>query len=211
MNICKNNSQTCVVGTIRCKMQKVYDQFDKPYDVPIFMCYIQGILQNLVQQGIDLPGAKPQEEEAWDICRQRSFATAEGRRCNTARFLGVTSTTCRRRPFWYIDLWEREFLALEEDMMGSKKFCQKVLLKGVGEAVVGEKGDTTGAKKNSMIDKTLRSCCQNAIVVSRMVLQEQNFFRLAGSFAFCLQIMLRHVDFIYVRNLVFVCVSITRI
>lgn len=141
-------------------------------------------------QCVVLPGETPQAEEAWDICRRRSFDTAEGRRCNISRFLGFSAANRKRRPFfWNTDLWERELLCLEEDMMGSNTCVDKALFETTEQDEVGEKSGPVGGPKPCILDRSVRSCCQNTCVVSRMFLAGQTNFRLSGHLSECSELV----------------------
>jgi len=75
--------------------------------------------------------------------------------------------TCQQRiGSWAINLDERLLLALEADHIHGKHLVQRLQIKPGSAEVVTEGGTTTSRTLMACEERTLRSCCSNAILVS---------------------------------------------
>jgi hypothetical protein len=146
----------------------------RPCDVPLFLSFCQGILEDLQRMGVELPGVKSAEDEAWDWMKGRGFCVREGRRVTMCRFLASVEGAMKHVPKWHIDGFERLWTALELDMLRGKKL-QTIIVKTSEAEAGGEHMGSTSGTRIGMEDKTFKGCFDNALITSvAMLLDESN-------------------------------------
>ena len=102
------------------------------------------------------------------------------RRTNLCKFMGFPTMLELGLQTWHRDKFERTFVALELDCLGNKKLSDTLIVKKLGNTEdVGENSGSTTAARHSIDEKVLRSCAQNAVAISVMVLSESLNLRLA--------------------------------
>ena len=115
--------------------------------------------------------------KAWDIMRQEGLFEKQGTRVSLCRFLAWLRAARKLLPKWHHLHWVTEFLAIELDMLKGTKFVTKVALKtSVVQSAM--ELDTTSSSVPSIDGKVLKSCCQNAVVVGMMMLDDVDNKRL---------------------------------
>ena len=70
----------------------------------------------------------------------RPFAPSGGMRVTLCRSLATLKTCSERTPWWEVEAFERELLALELDFLSSKQAVQKLKLRPGPVEIVGEGG-----------------------------------------------------------------------
>ena len=129
------------------------------------------MLVELREAGIQLPGEKDADEELWDFWLERQKFRNKKDRVMMNRFMACIHRAEKELPFWTIDSFEREYLGLELDMLSGKQIKDKLMAKAK-DLDAGESGGTTSTKVLHFEDKTLRSCADNAIILSVALLAD---------------------------------------
>ena len=88
------------------------------------------MLDELVEAGVQLPGEKDADQELWDFWVNRQGLRNKRDRCMMGRFQNCIDRCEKELCFWSMDAFEREYVALELDMLKSKRFRQKLLARG---------------------------------------------------------------------------------
>ena len=173
---------------------KLYKSGIPGTDVPLYMAYASEIIQHLKDMGVQFDDPHlSEEEQGWRwLCKNRSEFVAEGRMTNTCRFLGLPAGIVKHVGFWYIDLFEREYVSIELDFFGSTALKTKLVEEAAlgGECPESEKIGSTNSFRPTVTDKALRSCFQNAVVISVMTLQDRSHYRSAQMLACCSSVLL---------------------
>ena len=116
------------------------------------------------------PRERPVELELWDYMKEKSVTNFSGRKTSMCRFGGPLASMRNFRGEWSSALFERGIPALELDWLKGRSFDQRLVLKPGPAEGIGE-GATT-APAISIDDRSLKSCCADACVVSVMTLEE---------------------------------------
>ena len=82
------------------------------------------------------------------------------------RFQSCISRAEKEIGWWSMDAFEREYVALELDMLKNKKFRQRLLAKSADLDPGEGSSQTTSTLKLHFEDKTLRSVADNAVCIS---------------------------------------------
>lgn len=92
-----------------------------------------------------------------------------GYKINTARFMAFQRAAYDLLKDWSLLLFKVEFLGLELDMVKGRAFKEKVLVK---QGLLQEAAELNSTSREvlALDAKLLRSACQNAVVISMMVL-----------------------------------------
>ena len=187
---CKNDERRF---QIRQLLGKLYKSGLTSEEVPLYMAYAPEIVQHLQDMGVQFDDPHlSEEEQAWRwLCDNRGDWVAEGRMINTCRFLGLPAGIAKKVDFWYIDLFEREYVCIELDLFGNKALKDKLVTEAaLGECPESEKLGSTNSFRPTVTDKALRTCSQNAVVISVMTLQDRSHFRSAQMLACCSKVLL---------------------
>ena len=111
----------------------------------------------------------------WEYLRATSPFTKKGRRCNLNRFMGIVERPEALLPDWGRDVFERTYVALELDMLRGRKLEERIRVREgppadrQGGEALGPTGEALGS---TVEDRTLRSCCANAVGISVMLLSD---------------------------------------
>ena len=81
---------------------------------------------------------------------------------------------------WHLDKFFRTFAALELDMLKGKQFQDRIALR-LGDADAPEEGGGQTSGRLTVEDRSLKGACQNAVVLSVMMLSEDSNLRLMNS------------------------------
>lgn len=145
----------------------------------LFQAMAPAMLADLAAMNVELPGQDSPENELWAWLAERDIFRRSGRRAELNRFMGSLETAQYNVLFWHVDLFERTFVALECDMLRGQGMQQKLVLK-CGEAErVGEGGGSTSAARLTLEDRSLKSCCENCVAISVMVLSDETNRKIA--------------------------------
>ena len=105
-----------------------------------FQHHCPGIIEDLERAGVMFPHVKDQDEECWDIWKQRHASRNKRDKVSMGRFCAFIEGMEHQMPYWKIDLWEREHMGIELDMFKSKKFCRRMIVKAADLEFPGESG-----------------------------------------------------------------------
>ena len=124
------------------------------------------MLAELQDAGIELPGEKDADQELWDLWRNRQGFRNKKERVMMGRFQSCIVRAEKELGWWSMDAFEREYVALELDMLKNKKFRQRLLAKSADLDPGEGAPQTTSTLKLHFEDKTLRSVADNAVCIS---------------------------------------------
>ena len=178
-------------------MSSVYRSDVLPEDVPLFVAHSERIIENLRTTGVVFDNNKCLLRQAWDWFRvNRCESLASGRRTSTCRFMGLPCAIIDHVNHWGLDLFERTYVALELDKLGNRALVEKLKLDPTVAAVEEPSGERASTSKTTTIDeKAVRKCCENALVISVLVLQDDHHYRVAQIMACAAAVLKRwHTD-----------------
>ena len=114
---------------------------------------------------------------AWELLREMDFFAKQGSRVTLCSFLAWVRGSRQLLPKWHSLHWVIQVLCIELDMLYGTKFMSKIALKThfVQDAA---SLDTTSSALPSIDGKVLKSCCQHALVVSLMLVEDHDNKRL---------------------------------
>jgi hypothetical protein len=149
-----------------------------PRAFPLFMARVPGALRDLRDAGVELPGEGDPEQELWEYWLQRGHFRRSGYRCNLNRFQGGFVRVANDMQHWELDLWESEYVAIEMDMMKSKRLLRHMVdIQYKDTAVPAEEGQAL--KQTVHIeDKALKGVADNAIIIRILMLGNAHHKRL---------------------------------
>jgi len=110
-------------------------------------------------------------EVAWARCKELGLLQKKGYQVNLNRFLGNLDGARTLMSKWDTTLFACEWVALECDMLHGKRFIDQALV--AMDARPNEQITSTSAKVTTAQDRALRSCCQNGLVITMMILEEK--------------------------------------
>ena len=148
-----------------------------PEEVVLFMSSSGPIAEMFKEIGVEFNDDEDEHAQAYKwMCENRLMAMADGRRTNLCRFGGLAHAIRKHVDYLHIDTLERSWVSLDMDMLGNRKLLDHIKLteKQQQSENVGENSGTTSTKRVGVDEKVLRDCCQNAMVISVMVLQDLN-------------------------------------
>lgn len=132
---------------------------------PLFQAYAPGMIKSLTQHGELHVGDNP-EADLWEFLKGRMAYVKAGRRINMNRFQGAKRAIGNMVPFWEVYAFERQYCALELDMMFGKKFMEQVCFTEQEKNSVGQEDGTTDPARLRIQDRGMKSATQNALVTS---------------------------------------------
>jgi hypothetical protein len=130
---------------------------------PLFQSKVGDVIDCLKQLGYVFDSPAPIDSQAWEHLKKTPFSAVGLSRCNLNRFMGGLYTARERLKRWDLDAWESEWLALECDMLHSKKLLKKVTFRPAAMDAVPECGSSTASMKIQFEDRQSMNFCQNAI------------------------------------------------
>ena len=157
-----------------------YYDYNTPTTAPLFQAHVSRLAICIRRTGHTFNNDSDIEQQVWSIMKVRQFAQKNGRRCNMNRFQGSLHTCASRLQYWEIDEFERLVLALEEGLIQNRQLIKRLSLTVGKAAIVAEGGGTTSGSLVKIEDKTVQSCCQNAILVSLLFLSDFTNHRLCS-------------------------------
>lgn len=149
-----------------------------PHELPMFLAFAKDIQADLLASGIELPGARPEEQEVFSHIADRGFCVREGRRISMCRFMASIEGAERHLPKWSIDCYETVSMALKLGLLRTSEL-KKLLLKVGPPEEQSENAGTTAPSRPTAEDRTFRGCFENAIMVRCAVYLDTDNRRLA--------------------------------
>ena len=141
------------------------------------------MMKELIDMNVELPSERDADLELWDYWCARSGNRNKHSRMMINRFMALVDKARIHQPWWTWDLFEREMLGLEMQLLNKKKFVKKVIVKAKDKEPAGEAGGPTTPSSGLVIeDKTLRSFADEAICLSIALLSDYNNKRLVEIF-----------------------------
>lgn len=125
---------------------------------------------------MELPGLDAPELECWRWLRQRAIFGKSGRRismcvASSRASLWVHSDNA---PVCPINEFGRTFACLEMDLLGAKKLGPLVIKGDAADgATNGERSGSTTSGRPTVDEAAVRSCAQNAVVISQLMLNSR--------------------------------------
>lgn len=154
---------------IRDSMKQAYSTLSEK--TPLFAELAPAIHSELANAGHQWSGELPLDTEVWNHCKARDPFTNKSYHLKLNRFMASLQVMRTiMLPRWSLDLWERQFVCIEHDMLTGK--VAKLLLKPGAAEEFGEGGGSTSSALVSLEDRSVRSCLQNALVISCLFLQD---------------------------------------
>lgn len=132
--------------------------------------HLPAILEEL---GPSLPDfGTDKDAGAWQWLQQYSMFFRKGQTCNLTRFHSVVKDGSALLPRWSTYLFQLEYISLELDFLKGRKLMDRICAKTSG---ADQSAPVTTANTSVTTDeRTLRSCAQNSVVVSLLVLSDPN-------------------------------------
>ena len=175
MMICWNcefgqNREHCRKHQLHEAMATLYAR-TSPSRVPLFQNMLHELVKEFEAAGVQFDSAMPMAEQVWNHMKSKAFHAVGLSRCNLNRFCGSVHTASARRKRWAWDLFERSFLGIECDFLGSKKMVEKITFRtSAASDVVPEAGASTSSKVITFDDRQSISFCSNAVQTSYVML-----------------------------------------
>ena len=177
---------------IRECMQAHFKRCPTPQDDPLFMSLCPKMIEQYKVHDMweDVLG-QTDEVTMYNMVKARQSFVTVGRKTNMCRFLDSIGRAETSMPHWWVDCWERLVLSLDCDFLKGKFFIHKLTLRKGHDGDIDSDAGPTNPHKLSVADQSLRPCCENAVCISVMVLQEDNHRRLVQQFLEPMQIVRR--------------------
>ena len=142
---------------------------------PLFQALANHIIAAYEALGHFFSEDSEKDVQAWNLLKDRAWFSKQGRRITLCRFLAFISGLKHHLPEWALHLWERTYVALEEDYFKNKSLQRLIIKPTRSEAM--QDGTVPTGESIGWDDKQFRSCCQNSVVVSAMVLSDWSNLR----------------------------------
>lgn len=157
----------------------------------LFSGMAAALIEELRRNGIELPNEKKPEQECWEVLRQDSGFRRVGQRLEMARFQDSVKGGADNLHHWERDKFARTFVCLEKGWLRGKKLERLVVRESAGD-IVAEGGGRTSALPQ-LGDSLIRSCAQNAVVISALLLSDDRNRRLSQCIlAACMEVRFWH-------------------
>lgn len=168
-----------VQETRRCELRMALTscyKTRKPHTCPLFLEHLPKIVSELDTHNITtFPRVDSIESEAWQFLSDRAHFGSMGRRTCMSRYGASLEAALRNRGLWTTHLWERTFVALESDFLGSRKYCSL----GVQQKEAASAGDgSTCTRGIALEEKAIRNAASNGVAISVMTLQQPGHQRI---------------------------------
>lgn len=151
-----------------------------PASCPLFLELAPALLAKTSALGIELAGVEDPEIELWRWLMDRGFCRKFGAKISACRFQASVHSAEQNTQEWHVDRFWRTFAALEMDMLKSHKLHERLAMhSGAAESVEEGGGQTSG--RLTIEDRSLKAACQNVLVLSVVMLQEETNARLVNS------------------------------
>ena len=143
-----------------------------PETSPIFQ-FLSSEMHKERRSEVHCEEGENKDQALWRVLKQDSYFRTKPDRCCIARFCAIVGSARRLLETWYSTSFELAVSAIESNMITSRAL-PKIALKTSGQDVasVGEEG-TTSRKVVGVVDRTLRSCGANGVVISLGVIANE--------------------------------------
>ena len=153
------------------QLQESIDHYFKtfsPHTSSLLAAHSTAILEEMEGE-LDVTPGETTLEALWQWLQHNHPYRKKGEKVKLCQFMGIVNGCKSLLKGWSMRLIFCEYLALEMDMLQGKDFREKILIK---QQTLQHAADlTTTSESAPQVDaKVLRSCCQNALVISLMVL-----------------------------------------
>lgn len=168
---------------LECCMNQLYT-CAAPHEVPLYETLAPHIIEEVERSSVMLfPREKDVGLECWEWLATRPRRPVSGRRTSMSRFGGSYSAAKKSLPFWSTMLFERSYLSLEAGFLKGRAFTEKVTVKQplADSAPASDALAPTATRGLPLEDKSLRQCCQNAVVISMLTLEDSHHHRAVRS------------------------------
>ena len=120
-----------------------------------FQQYAAKMREEFVAAGYEFPGDQSEDVETWQAWVETTKNRRKPERTVNNRFQATIATAQREVRRWTIDLFEREHLCLQLDLLGNKRLIDKI---AVGSGDVEPPGETAGPTSGGLQleDKSIR-------------------------------------------------------
>ena len=136
-------------------------------------------MEALVRSGVTFDGDGSQDEQLWAWLEARSRFGKIGRGTTMCRLLSGPKALIDHSLEWPVDEFERSYVCLEMDFLGSRKLTPIVLHGAAGASTeIGESSGPTSGRP-TVDDAAIRSVAQNAMVISHLMLLDRSSERFA--------------------------------
>ena len=159
---------------LRSKLDRCYESRG-PEDSPLFTALLPMIVVELETNGeAHFDRTRPLEIEVWNFLKERNRYGSMGRRVSMARYGASLAAALKQRNYWSVQLWERSFVAIENDHLwkkgGSKVSVHARHAQGIESA-------STSQKPFQFDDKVVRGMSSDAVAMSVYTLQSREHQR----------------------------------
>lgn len=134
-------------------------------ETPLFLFLASRIITAMKHLGFDFVSGQPLEQQAWQFLSERAAFLKEGERTSMCRFQAVAASLSKNVVLWPIHLFDRTYVALEEDVVSGNKFLENFCRFARPSDAPGEGGGATSARA-AFEDRILRACSQNCVTIS---------------------------------------------
>ena len=126
-------------------------------------------------------------ESLWQEFRSTTPFDKKGSKTSLNRFMSLVAVGQQEFRFWSFRRAAYELVALESDMLGSKKFETLMVDRAQGVAAASSAGadgpeTVTSSRRPDCVDAAVRKSCENALVISCYVLSTPYAHRRLGMF-----------------------------
>lgn len=140
----------------------------------LFSFYVRDLAKELVNAASS-EGSMGSVQSVWEELKNFSLFRAKGYKANFNRFQSVVREGRSLLSRWFCSLLVAEYTALESGMLHNTALRAKLRLRG---ASTDDGADTGSTAATSVDTRSIRSCSQNAVVVSVLTLQDRRHFRM---------------------------------
>lgn len=158
---------------VRQAMKECFD-VHRASSCELFLGLVPELASSLASE-VEVGESESLEDALWRWLSNLSYFARKGHNTNLNRFMGFAKDSTTFVRHWWAACFQAEYTALELDMLGSSQLRKRIQAKPTG-------GDpaalpSTGGAARTVDDRTLKSCCQNSLVVAVMFLSEASNFR----------------------------------
>ena len=148
----------------------------------LFQAHVVDMINELRETGTELPGEKDADLEVWDLWLRRRRLRNKGDKIMLNRYSACSARINKEMCYWSMDTFELEYLAIELDMLKSKKMAAKLVVKTAVDPTGGEGGGPTGLKTLHIEDKSIRGCAHNAVCIAVKMRTDYDNYRICKLF-----------------------------
>lgn len=155
-----------------------------PQACALFQEYCQEIASEAQgESSWELEAGEDLQDAVWRHLRNEPHFMKKGCRTNLARYQASRRAAEDLLPRWTLKRFIYEYVALETNMLDSSHTA-RLLIKGEVDLKEGESKQTTDSSRVCISEKALRSACQNALVISCLILEDPTNMQLTKLIVF---------------------------